>query len=563
MIHVTCSNCGLKILVPATVQGRLGLCFGCGAKVHVPITAKAGQSPDLSYSKGDRVADRYVISNCVGKGGMGVVYKALDSLIDEDVALKFMIPRMLKTQKGQQLFIKEAQIARRLRHANIVAVHDVNTTVEGVLYLSMEYLDGSSLRAFLRKHRVDRKLIDVRLAIRITLQILEALEYAHQMVVHRDLKPENVMILPGEHAKVLDFGLAIAVEEEDEEPKENDGKKKIIGTRAYAAPEQYQHRPIDFRADLYTVGLLVHEMLTLRTPLDEPVSIVNVRQDVAPSVVSVIDRALVEEREDRWQSAGEFHEHLKMAYDEAYRSTTLTEYHTRDGKTVSTQEMALLEGGSFLMGSNEVPEERPEFEIHVDPFYMDKFPVTIGEYTVFLEDTGHPPPKFWDVTDLSGPRQPVTGVTLDDAAAYASWAGKNLPTESQWEFAARGKANRKYPWGSLDPDTTRSNFGDYLGMPSIVTMHDSGATEDDIHDLAGNVYEWTLNPFVPYNLKAGGSVLVSKKEPRRVVRGGSWHSPEAELRTSARKGLFPQTQLTTVGFRCVLDAGKAHAQENG
>lgn len=562
MIQVTCSNCGLKILVPATVQGRLGLCFGCGAKVHVPISAASGKALDLSYSKGDRVADRYVISNAIGKGGMGVVYKARDSLIDEDVALKFMNPRMLKTQKGQQLFIKEAQIARRLRHANVVAVHDVSTTADGILYLSMEYLDGLSLRAFLRKRRIDRKLVDVGLAIRLSLQILEALEYAHQTVVHRDLKPENVMILPGEQAKVLDFGLAIAIEEEAEEPRASDsedGKKKsIVGTRAYASPEQHRHRAVDFRADLYTVGLLIHEMLTLRTPLDDPVSIVSVRQDVAPAVIAVIDRALAEEREDRWQSANAFREELKSAYDEAYRSTVLTKFRTEEGRTVSTQDMALLEGGSFLMGSNDVQEERPEFESFVDPFYMDKYPVTIEKYGVFLEETDHPAPKFWHVPDLSGPRQPVTGVTLEDAAAYAAWVGKELPTEQQWEFAARGRENRKYPWGSLNPDTTRSNFGDYLGMPSIVTMHDSGATEDEIHDLAGNVHEWTRNPFVPYNPKAGGSVL-DAKEPRHVVRGGSWHSTEEELRTSARKGLFPQTQLTTVGFRCVLEARRAKA----
>ena len=90
-------------------------------------------------------------------------------------------------------------------------------------------------------------------------------------------------------------------------------------------------------------------------------------------------------------------------------------------------------------------------------------------------------------------------------------------------------------------------------MPSIVTMHDTGATPDGVFDMAGNVFEWTLSAYVPYNPEAGGDV-VSSETPRRVLRGGSWHSQVNELRTTARKGLFRESQLTTVGFRCVLPA---------
>jgi formylglycine-generating enzyme required for sulfatase activity len=203
------------------------------------------------------------------------------------------------------------------------------------------------------------------------------------------------------------------------------------------------------------------------------------------------------------------------------------------------------------MGCATVPEETPEFEAFVGPFYMDIHAVTRRQYAPFLEATGHPAPKFWTVPEFSSLDQPVVGVMWDDAQAYATWAGKQLPTEAQWEFAARGKANRKYPWGAQEPDANRVNYGDFLNMPSIVTMHEEGATPEGICDLAGNVYEWTADLFLPYD-PVRREEEARKGPPRRVARGGSWHSPPGELRCSARKGLFPDSQLATVGFRCVL-----------
>ncbi len=557
MIQVTCTHCGLRVLVPSTVQGRSGVCFGCGAPMQVPIMSGNDPLAELRFKTGDRVADRYVIDLEIGRGGMGVVYKAHDDLIDEAVALKFMNPRTLSTQRGQQLFIREAQIARRLRHENIVSVHDVSSTAEGVLYLSMEFLQGAPLRAYLRRNRNARKLVEVRLAIDLTLKILLALEYAHRYVVHRDLKPENVMLLSGERVKVLDFGLAVAEEDNAAEAVVSPDKpKKLVGTVAYAAPEQHRHQAVDFRADLYSVGLILRELLTLRTPIDEQISLMDARTDIAPSVVAVVDKSLNMEKERRWQSAREFHDALKTAYDESYRRRTFVESAAEGAEAVSTEDMVYLEGGNFLMGFSDVREEAPQFETQVGPFYLDRYPVTVGDYAKFIEQTNHPEPKFWRDPELNGLRQPVTGVTWDDARAYARWTGKDLPSEKQWEFAARGRENRLYPWGNLEPDTTRCNFGDYLGMPSMVTMHDSGRSPDGVNDLAGNVFEWVLDGFAPYRPEITDGDNTKSSAVRRVVRGGSWHSKAPELRTMARKGLFPETQLTTVGFRCALAADR-------
>lgn len=554
MIHVACSKCGIRILVPTTVQGRTGVCFSCGAPLTVPSAPGLSKHLDLNFAPGASISGRYTIQEMLGKGGMGVVYRAYDGLVKEDVALKFMRPQLLRTQQGQMDFIQEAQVARRLRHENIVAVHDVSWTNEGILYLTMELLRGQSLREILRRKRLDRKFLDVRLAVSFTSQVLAALEHAHRTVMHRDLKPENVMVLPGEHVKVLDFGLARALDAEPPAPPSvSQAGTRITGTWAYAAPEQKRRQAVDARADLYAVGLLLYELLTLRTPLDEYLPAEQTREDIAPSLVAVLERALAPEREQRWQTAHEFRANLLEAFDQSYRRVYTPAQAPSSEQPVSVEDMVFLEGGSFLMGNNGAPEEAPEFEATVKAFYMDQYPVTVAQYAAFAEATGHRAPKFSHDAQLSGPTQPVVGVSWHDAAAYAAWAGKQLPTETQWEYAARGKGNRKYPWGNADPDPNRCNFGDFLGMPSIVTMHKDGWTPDGVCDLAGNVYEWTRDPYVPYaqrlaNPEAGPAT------PLMAIRGGSWSTGPDTMRCTHRRGLFPEAQLTTVGFRCVVAA---------
>jgi formylglycine-generating enzyme required for sulfatase activity len=551
MIKVTCPHCGLTILVPDSIAGNRGVCFRCGRELIVPTQHPPATDLLLPFAKGEHISDRYEIEERLGKGGMGVVYRAQDHLMNEPVALKFINPRLLRTRRGQQLFIQEAQVARRLRHEHIVGVHDVGRTPKGVLYISMELLAGRSLREYLRKRRTERRFPPVRFAVDCISQVLGALEYAHKTVVHRDIKPENVMLLPGEQLKVLDFGLAKAVENE-EALDAQEGSTRPVGTTAYAAPEQKAHHDVDLRADIYSVGLVFHELLTLRTPIDEAVAVADVRDDVAPGLLTVLDKALRQDRELRYPSAAEFREALDAAYRETYlQSTRPVSSVPGSRREANLQNMVFLEGGSFLMGSSEAPEEAPEFEAEVEAFYIDAYPVTNREFAVFLKDTGRDEPKFWRHALYNGPEQPVAGVTWAEAQAYAAWAGKELPTERQWEYAARGKQNRRYPWGNQEPDPTRCNYGEHLNMPSIITMHEEGCTPEGVFDLAGNLDEWTQSPYQSY--EAGGSVDEGETGPlRKVVRGGSWRSSAKELRCSARRGLFPESQLPTVGFRCVV-----------
>lgn len=554
MITVTCTYCGLKILVPETVRGRQGTCLNCGSPITVTNGVATDAAQSLSFKPGDRIGERYSLLAYIGRGGMGVVYHAEDALVKEEVALKFLRPNVLRTEKGRRFFLQEAQIARRLRHENIIAVHDVGFTNDGVLYLSMEYAHGQSLRALMLRHREARRYIPVRLIITIALQVLDALHYAHRLVVHRDIKPENIMLLPNERVKVLDFGLAIAIEEENTQSEEKsqsvERKRRVIGTLAYASPEQINHKPVDLRADIFALGLVLRELITLRTPLelavDEPIK----RDDVPPGIVEVINRAVREDKSERWHSAQAFRNALNEAYQSAYHVADVSAKDTNDKQTCDTSGMIFFEGGNFLMGNNAVREEAPEAEVHVEPFYMDKYPVTVAQYATYLKDTGAEEPGCWRDPQYNGPDQPVVGVSWYEAAAYAAWAGKQLPSEMQWEFAARGRENRRYPWGQLPPDNTRCNFRNYLGMPSMVSMHEDGQTPEGVFDMAGNVYEWTLDPYAPYTRLREGA-LNPADGPRKSTRGGCFESNVEEITTTARKGFFPNERKNNMGFRCV------------
>ncbi len=214
--------------------------------------------------------------------------------------------------------------------------------------------------------------------------------------------------------------------------------------------------------------------------------------------------------------------------------------------------MVLISGGVFQMGSQgaEDPAEAPSHQVLVRPFLLDKYEVTNAAYATFVKATGHPAPPDWKngTYPIGKANYPVGNVSWEDARAYAAWAGKRLPTEMEWEFAARGTEGRRYPWGN-EFDRWRLNSAEAeVGHTETVGSFPTGATPEGVFDLAGNVAEWTASDDTPYP----GSTF--KPVPgAKIVRGGGFSLPRKYASATKRTQVPPDTRDPALGFRCARD----------
>lgn len=212
------------------------------------------------------------------------------------------------------------------------------------------------------------------------------------------------------------------------------------------------------------------------------------------------------------------------------------------------------------MGNNAGDEyERPAHRVTVKPFFIDRYEVTVEDYQKFITATGRAAPQGWPNGGFlpGAARRPVTGVTWDDAVTYAQWAGKRLPSEAEWEFAARGVDGRRYPWGNewrpgyANADTTSINHLADVGS------HSAGASPFGALDLVGNAWEWTANDLTAY---PGGQLpQLDLAGDLKVIRGGAWSSNRQVATTTYRRG-YPargSTDYSNTGFRCAKDLSES------
>ena len=248
------------------------------------------------------------------------------------------------------------------------------------------------------------------------------------------------------------------------------------------------------------------------------------------------------------------------------------EYHS----PIDGAEMVKIPAGEFKMGSTESNKEKPVHEVTLRDFCIDKYLVTNVQYRKFCDATGRDYPPDPDFLGMSGyftsakwEDYPVVNVSWDDARAYGEWAGKRLPTEAEWEKAARGTDGRKYPWGSTEPDGSQCNFADkQSGMDwadkavddgfartSPVKQYPAGTSPFGVMDMAGNVWEWCNDWYAANYYKKSPAKNPSGPETGsdRVLRGGSWAREAADLRCAYRYWCVPSYRLVLIGFRCAVD----------
>src|SRR6266704_1081037 len=276
----------------------------------------------------EALGDESTVGNLLGQGGFAAVFRVREKALNRDVAVKVVDLGLTPSPSLAERFVREARTIAQLEHPHIVPIYKVGGYRNEVLYIVMRCLDGPSLRQLLEKY----KRLSVGDAGRIARQVADALGYAHRnRVVHRDIKPDNILLDTSGHVLVSDFGIAKAAQEASGSNLTTEGM--VIGTPQYMSPEQATGERVDARSDIYSLGIVLYQMLAGTTPFDgesaqsilmkqataTAVPIGRLRSDVPPALAAVVDRLLAKDPADRFQTAEEVSRALIEALPAAAR----------------------------------------------------------------------------------------------------------------------------------------------------------------------------------------------------------------------------------------------------
>lgn len=269
---------------------------------------------------GESLGNRYEIKKLIGEGGMALVYLAKDRLLDRPVAIKVLRPEYSSDQEFVERFQREAKSSAKLCHPNIVNIYDVGQT-GNTYYIVMEYVEGISLKDLIKREG----MLPVDLSLKIAIQISSALQHAHNnLIVHRDIKPHNIMITNDYRVKVMDFGIARAIS-----AASITRTGVVLGSVHYFSPEQATGKEVTKASDIYSLGIVLYEMLSGKVPFDadtpvgiayqhaqaEIPSLVEKRPDLPKYVIDIVNKALAKEPKERFSSASSMEEQLKKALE--------------------------------------------------------------------------------------------------------------------------------------------------------------------------------------------------------------------------------------------------------
>ena len=512
---------------------------------------------------------RYINWKEVGQGTFGSVCKVFDTVLKRDVAIKLLKSKHSSNALLVDALYQEVIISRDLRHENICPIHDVYKGSRGVGTV-MDFIDGIELSRWQKENR-GRLLDTASERLELFRKLSGALAFAHTRIVHRDLKPDNIFLLKGEPSRpvIMDFGTSVvgsAVE---------DGN--VAGTPKYMSPEQWDApASVDQRADLFALGIIAYELFTDQVP---PTSLRHIIRTKAPPKVDLasidrpshfcaalpddLDRIILQlmayHRKDRPQSAEDVLAALGRV--KLKQGDVIADGGRSDSLELDARTVLLPDGTAYLGSAMQQPgsmaHERPRRPVEVSSFRMGVYPVTVAEYRRFVRTTGYTTHDLLDDPRFSQDNHPVVGVSHGDAMAYARWAGGALPSEAQWEYAAKGgKPAVIYPWGNAPVSAVRANIGRVSSATSPVDGCASGVNPFGLFDMCGNVWEWCLDTWNPDYYS---TLSANCKDPvcqiqgaERVLRGGGFDSFAVQGRCSARFHALPDTRNHAFGFRLVF-----------
>jgi len=328
---IKCPKCHSEILDDSQFCSKCGTPINPSEGIFFSQTRTILRSME-EFVPGTILAGKYKIAEVVGRGGMGIVYKAEDTKLKRRVALKFLPPELMLEEEAKERFVLEAQAAAALSHPNICTIHEINEE-KGKSFIAMEYVEGQSLRA-----KIERGSLEEQEALDIAIQIAEGLDEAHKKgIIHRDIKSANIMVTEKGQAKVMDFGLA----------KVTGGilltrEGTTLGTVAYMSPEQTRGEKVDYRSDIWSLGVVMYEMLSGQLPFtgdreasvlysvvhEEPKPLKAIKSGIPAELQQIIYNALKKKRESRYSSTSEMLKDLKK-YQDVLRAEELGAFNLR------------------------------------------------------------------------------------------------------------------------------------------------------------------------------------------------------------------------------------------
>ena len=549
---------------------------------------------------------KYVIKRVLGQGGFGITYLAEQVLLKRKVAIKefFMKDNCLRDDKtgavsvpstGSAIqverycakFLKEAQTMASLDHPNIVKVIDVFEQ-NGTVYYVMPYLNGGSLSDLVKA----QGRLPEDAAMRYIHQIAAALKYMHEekRVCHYDIKPANILLDKKGNAVLIDFGISKNYDSDG-----NETSSTPIGmSMGYAPIEQYQQLVNEFSpaSDVYALGATLYYLVMGKTPPTAVSRVAGEELDfggeLSPSLQQLIESAMIIGVKNRPQDVDGFLNYVArevpsqppIPTEKASEDTVVPQgipqqpspdpgLLNEPKKTFTvkgvTFTMVRVEGGTFTMGGTKEPgfsldgTNKPIHKVTVSSFYLCNYPVTQELWQVVMDSN---PSHFKG--DL---KHPVESVSWDDCQDFIKRLNAltgmafRLPTEAEWEYAARGGNKSKgYRFAGSDSCDDVAWYVGNSGEKAWYGQKNKGTkpvglkmpNELGLYDMSGNVYEWCQDWYDDYSPKEQNNPTGPKEGEFKIYRGGSWKSEKFFCKVSSRGYFFPDRIFNKIGFRLAL-----------
>ena len=545
---------------------------------------------------GRSINQRYKIESLLGQGGMSAVYLATDQNLQRKVAVKLIHPHLSDDADFLRRFRQEAQAVAQLNHNNIYHVHDFD--YDGThYYMVMEYVRGQTLEQHLARFADSERRLTISSTIKVMSQICDAVDYAHRRgMIHRDLKPSNVMIADKGRPILMDFGIAKLLGQRAHTSAGSTVGTAAYMSPEQARSDAIDHRSDIYALGVILYEMITNQrpfsgetaMSVMYKHVNEPPPrLSEIDPDRPEALETIVQTALAKAPGDRFQTASAMADALRqvttpdqsseirsavapaaaLRRPEAVkakpkRQRRLTWVYVGLAGVVGLMALAVIAAGAFYFlntddvlpaadnmvqvpaGNYQLGQDNASASyasaqtVRLEAFWIDQYEVTNAQYATFLAAEAVERPAGWSESQPPAGRDdhPVSGITFEAAAAYCDWVAKRLPTESEWEAAARGRESRLYPWGD-DAALVELPRGDTYPVGNILGNRSS----NNVYDMAGNVWEWVVEP---YEAIADGEA---------VLRGGQF----GLVRDSAYRLVGNPDSNSfygTAGIRCAASA---------